>query len=60
MTFATALLRRIELAASAGRGVRLTPGETDTLRAILELSEAHAQAHALDEDAHNTKLVPAS
>ena len=60
MTFATTLLRRIEIAASAGRGVRLTPDETDTLRAILELSEAHSQAHALDKDACNIKLVPAS
>ena len=51
MTSATALIRRINRAAAAGRGLRLTPEEADLLRAVLELSEAHAQAHALDADA---------
>lgn len=51
MTSATALMRRIERAASAGRGLRFTPDEADMLRAVLELSEADAQAHALDTDA---------
>lgn len=51
MTSAAALIRRIDSAAAAGRGLRLAPGETDLLRAILELSEAHLQADALDADA---------
>lgn len=51
MTSATALISRINRAAGAGRGVRFTPDEADRLRAVLELSEAYAQAHALDTDA---------
>ena len=51
MNSATALIHRINQAAAAGRGLRFTPEEADLLRAILELSEAHAQAHALDADA---------
>ena len=49
MISATALIRRINRAAAAGRGLRFTPEEADLLRAVLELSEA--QAHALDADA---------
>ena len=52
MISATALIRRIDQAAAAGRGLRFTPEEADLLRAVLELSEAHAQAHALDAEAH--------
>lgn len=48
MTSALALLRRIDRAAASGRGLRLAPEEADLLRAVLELSEAHAQARALD------------
>ena len=51
MISATALIRRINRAAAAGRGLGFTPEEADLLRAVLELSEAHAQAHALDADA---------
>ena len=51
MTSAMALLKRINRNASAGRGLRLTLEETDILRAVLELSEACGQAHALDRDA---------
>ena len=51
MTSATAIIRRINRAAAAGRGLRFTPEEADLLRAVLELSEADAQAHALDADA---------
>ena len=51
MISATALIRRINRAAADGRGLRFTPEEADLLRAVLELSEAHAQAHALDGDA---------
>ena len=51
MTSATAIIRRINRAAAAGRGLRFTPEKADLLRAVLELSEAHAQAHALDADA---------
>lgn len=52
MTSATALIRPIRRAAAAGQDLRFTPDEADLLRAVLELSEAdaHAQAHALDED----------
>ena len=50
MTSATALIRRINRAAAAGRGLRFTPEEADLLRGVLELSEADAQAHALDAD----------
>ncbi len=60
MTGAATLLQRINRAARTGRGLRLTPDETDTLRAVLELSEAHAQAHALDDDARDAERVPAS
>ena len=48
MISATALIRRMNRAAAAGRGLRFTPEETDLLRAVLELSQAHA--HALDAD----------
>ena len=51
MTSATALIRRINRAEAAGRGLRFTPDEADLLCAVLELSEAHTQAHALDADA---------
>ena len=51
MISATALIRRINRAAAAGRGLQFTPEEADLLRAVLELSEAHTQAHALDADA---------
>jgi len=50
MTSATALIRRIRRASAAGRGLRFAPDEADLLRAVLELSGADAQAHALDED----------
>lgn len=50
MTTALALLRRIERNARNGRGVRLSSEETDLLRAVLELSESHSQAEALDGD----------
>ena len=50
MTSATAIIRRINRAAAAGRGLRFTPEEADLLRAVLELSEAHAQV--LDHEAH--------
>ena len=60
MTRAASLLQRINRAAGAGPGLRLTPDETDTRRAVLELSEAHAQAHAVDDDARNTERVPTS
>ena len=50
MISATALIRRIDQAAAAGRGLRFTPEEADLLRAVLELSEAHAQV--LDAEAH--------
>ena len=60
MTGAASLLQRINRAAGAGRGLRLTPDETDTLRAVLELSETHAQAHALDDDARDTERMPTS
>ena len=52
MTTATAHIRRINRAAARGRGLRITPEQTDLLRAVLELSEADAQAHALDADAN--------
>ena len=51
MTSATTLIRRINRAAAAGQGLRFAPEKADLLRAVLELSEAHAQAHALDADA---------
>lgn len=51
MTSATAIIRRIGQAAASRRGLRLTPEQADLLRAVLELSGAHAQAHALDADA---------
>ena len=60
MTLTTALLRRIKIAASAGRGVRLTPDETDALRCVLELSEAHTQAQALDDDFRDTDTQKSS
>ena len=50
MTTALALLQRMERNARVGRGLRLSPEEIDLLRAIIELSEAHAQAHAVDQD----------
>lgn len=55
MTSASTLIRRIERAAAAGRGLRFTPDEADLLRAVLELSEANAQAQALDQDAGATE-----
>ena len=50
MISAFALLQGIEHNARTGRGLRLTPEETDHLRAVLELCEAHSHAQALDGD----------
>ena len=51
MASALAILRRIDSNAQRGRGLRLSPEETDLLRTVLELSESHTQAQALDADA---------
>ena len=45
------LVKRIETAAAAGRGMRLDADEAAGVQTLIELGEAEAIAHDLDTDA---------
>ena len=46
----TGLVERIERAASNEQGMRLSPEDTDSLRCLMELTDAAGMAETLDDD----------